>query len=343
MRKKVVTVQEVAEHAGVSTATVSRVARGIGQVSDTTKARVNAAIDELGFRPSHLGRALAARRHGALGVVLPGLSGPYHSEVIAGFEQEAIRSRLSVLILGTHLLNEARDLVLDMADRVDGIAVLGGSIPDYVVDALLTRNCPVVQLAGRPRAGMATIRVEGTAPVRELTRHLIVDHGYDRLAFVGARAGSPDASARWRGYRLAHEDAGLPLPDEAIAVAHDQPGGMIAAKTLFDGRTPPRAVVCVNDETALGILVSALSRGMSVPGDVAITGFDDVPVAALTAPSITTVRQPMRELGRRTVLALQCAIDGVPTLEDEVLSAQVVTRTSCGCTPPAPPYDTNLI
>ncbi len=336
MRKKGVTVQEVAEHAGVSTATVSRVARGIGQVSENTKARVNAAIAELGFRPSHLGRALAARRHGALGVVFPGLSGPYHSEVIAGFEQEAIQSRLSVLILGTHLLHEARDLVLDMADRVDGIAVMGGSIPDSVVDDLLTRDCPVVQLAGRPRDGLTTVRTEGVEPVRLLTRHLLVDHGYDRLAFVGAHAGSPDAAARWHGFRIAHQDAGRPFTDDAITVAHDQPGGMIAANTLFDSGQPPRAVVCVNDETALGILVSAFSRGMSVPGDVAITGFDDVPVAALTSPSLTTVRQPMRELGRRTVLALQSAIDGGPTLEaDDVLPSQVVIRASCGCEPPS--------
>ncbi len=336
------TLQEVADHAGVSIATVSRVARGIGHVAPSTRARVAAAIAELGFRPSHLGRALASRRHGALGVVLPGLSGPYHSEVIAGFEQEAIVSRLSVLILGTHLLSEARDLVLDMADRVDGIAVLGGSIPDDVVDELLTRDCPVVQLAGRHRSGMLTVRTESVEAVRTLTRHLLVDHGYERLAFVGNPTGSPDAEARWHGFRLAHRDAGLLQPLGAIRVGHDQPGGMIAAKTLFAADRPPRAVVCVNDETALGILVSALSRGLSVPGDVAITGFDDVPAAELTTPNLTTVRQPMRELGRRTVLALQGAIDGELTLDaDEVLPSEVIIRASCGCAPPPAVPDAN--
>lgn len=330
------TLQEVADHAGVSIATVSRVARGIGHVAPSTRVRVSAAIAELGFRPSHLGRALASRRHGALGVVLPGLSGPYHSEVIAGFEQEALVSRLSVLILGTHLLQEARDLVLDMADRVDGIAVLGGSIPDEVVDELLTRDCPVVQLAGRHRPGTLTVRTESVESVRTLTRHLLVDHGYDHLAFVGNPTGSPDAEARWEGFRLAHPDAGRPLPLSAVRVGHDQPGGMIAAKRLFATGRPPRAVVCVNDETALGILVSALSHGLSVPGDVAITGFDDVPAAELTAPGLTTVRQPMRELGRRTVLALQEAIDGEPVLDtDEVLPCEVIIRASCGCPPPA--------
>jgi LacI family transcriptional regulator, galactose operon repressor len=336
MRKKSVNLEEVAAHAGVSTATVSRVARGIGQVSAATREKVTAAIAELGFRPSHLGRALAARRHGALGLVFPGLSGPYYSEVIAGFEEEAVASRLSVLILGTHLLREAHELVLDMADRVDGIGVIGGSVPDSVVDTLLTRDCPVVQLAGSHRDGVVTVRSEGTEAVRALTHHLLVDHGYRRLAFVGNPTGSPDGQARWDGFRQAHRDAGLPVPRTPVRVGHDQPGGLVAAEAMFTGTRRPRAVVCVNDESALGVLVAALGRGLSVPEDVAITGFDDVPAAALTAPELTTVRQPIRELGARTVRALRAAIDGEPVTGDHILPTRVVIRASCGC-PPAPP------
>ena len=338
MVKKAVNLEEVAAHAGVSTATVSRVARGIGQVSAATREKVLAAIAELGFRPSHLGRALAARRHGALGLVFPGLSGPYYSEVIAGFEEEAVASRLSVLILGTHLLREAHELVLDMADRVDGIGILGGSVPDAVVDALMTRDCPVVQMAGSHRTGVVTIRSESTEAVRTLTHHLLADHGYRRLAFVGNPTGSPDGQSRWDGFRQAHRDAGLPVPRTPVRVSHDQPGGLVAADALFTGSRTPRAVVCVNDESALGVLVAALGRGLSVPDDVAITGFDDVPAAALTAPQLTTVRQPIRELGARTVRALRAAIDGEPSTGDDILPTRIVVRASCGC-PPAPAGD----
>ncbi len=337
MPKKGANLEEVAAHAGVSTATVSRVARGVGQVSAATRAKVNAAIAELGFRPNHLGRALASRRHGALGVVFPGLSGPYYSEVIAGFEEEAVASQLSVLILGTHLLRGAQDLVLDMADRVDGIAVLGGSVSDTVVDALLTRDCPVVQIAGSHRDGVVTIRSEGVEAVRALTLHLIADHGYGKLAFVGNPTGSPDGQARWEGFRLAHRDAGRPIPRAPVRVSHDQPGGLVAAETLFSGGRAPRAVVCVNDESALGVLVGALGRGLSVPGDVAITGFDDVPAAARTAPGLATVRQPIRELGARTVRALRAAIDGEPVGADQILPTRVIIRGSCGCRAAAQP------
>ncbi len=336
MHKKGVTLEEVAAHAGVSTATVSRVARGVGQVSARTRERVVAAIAELGFRPSHFGRALVERRHNAIGVVLPGLSGPYHSAVIAGFEEEAVASRLSVLILGTHLLRESHDLVLDMADRVDGIAVLGGSVPDRVVNALTTRGCPVVQLAGTQRPGVVTVRTESVEAVRALTTHLLTGHGYDRLAFVGSPGGSPDGQARWEGFQAAHRDAGRPVPEAPVRVGHDQSGGLLAADILFDQGPRPRGVVCVNDETALGVLVAALGRRISVPGEVAITGFDDLPTAALTAPGLTTIRQPMRELGARCVRAL-CEIirNGTDTGADEVLPTSLVLRSSCGCPPRA--------
>jgi LacI family transcriptional regulator len=336
MRKKGANLEEVAAHAGVSTATVSRVARGVGQVSAATRDKVNAAIAELGFRPNHVGRALASRRHGALGVVFPGLSGPYYSEVIAGFEEEAVASQLSVLILGTHLLKEAQDLVLDMADRVDGIAVLGGSVPEAVVDALVASECPVVQIAGSHRGDVPTVRSEGVEATRALTRHLIVEHEYGRLAFVGNPTGSPDGQARWEGFRLAHRDAGRPVPRVPVRVSLDQPGGLLAAEKLFSGGKAPRAVVCVNDESAIGVMVGALGRGLSVPGDVAITGFDDVPAAALTAPGLTTVGQPIRELGAGTVRALRAVIDGETVASDRILPTRVIIRGSCGCRATSP-------
>jgi LacI family transcriptional regulator len=330
--KNDVTLEQVAAHAGVSIATVSRVARGIGPVSDGTRAVVKAAIDELGFHPSRLGRTLLPRTHGALGVVLPGFSGPYHSGIIGGFEAAAIAARLSVLILGTHLLAESNDLVLDMADRVDGIAVLGGSVDHGVIDALVSHHCPVVQVAGLPRGGIPTIRCESNDAIRALTGHLLVDHGYERLAFVGNPVGSPDASARWMGFRSAHREARRTVPNNPVRVGHDQGGGMFAAEQLLKMRTLPRAVVCVNDETALGVLVALLGNGLRVPEDIALTGFDDLPTSALTSPPLTTVRQPMRELGERALHTLRALIDGdaVPSM-DVVLPTEIILRSSCGC------------
>ena len=153
--------------AGVSTATVSRVvAWRRRQVSPRPVRRCSRRSRSTTSGPATSGRALVERRHAALGIVFPGLSGPYYSEVINGFEQEALEARVSVLILGTHLLKQSGDLVLDMADRVDGIAVMGGALPDDVWTPSAGHGCPVVLLASRPLVGVPTVRIENAAAMR---------------------------------------------------------------------------------------------------------------------------------------------------------------------------------
>ncbi|GAA4988008.1 LacI family DNA-binding transcriptional regulator [Actinopolymorpha pittospori] len=332
MGRKGPTLHEIARDAGVSTATVSRVARGVGQVSPETRAKVLEAIEKHHFRPSHLGRALVERRHAALGIVFPGLSGPYYSEVINGFEQEALEASVSVLIMGTHLLKQSGDLVLGMADRVDGLAVMGGALPDDVVRRLQDYGDPVVLLASRPLVGVPTVRIENAAAMARLTAHLLTDHGYEHLAFVGNPDGSPDATYRWQGFLQAHQRAGVEPPAEPIRVGLQQSDGFIATSRLLDDGRRPRAIVCANDETALGVVVALMDRGLRVPHDIAVTGFDDIPMATLMASGLTTVHQPMRELGRETARLLLRHVDGeVDAALDRVLETQVVIRGSCGC------------
>ena len=335
MRTREATIQQVAARAGVSIATVSRVANGTGQVSPAMRARVAGAIEELGFRPSHFGRALVSRRHGAVGVVLPGLSGPYHSEVIAGFEQAAVEARLAVLILGTHLLEGSVERVLDLASRVDGLVVLGGSVVDgTVVDRLVERGFPVVLMAGPPHDRVTSVRVESRDAVRVLTRHLVEEHGHTDLAFLGNPTGSPDAAERFAGYQQARSELGLPADDEPVRCGHDQAGGLEAGAHLLSLDHRPRAVVCANDEIALGVLVYAFGHGVRVPEDLAITGFDSLPASAMTRPGITSVRQPMRDLGRRTLEELRGVIESGASPRDVVIPTEVVLRESCGCPGP---------
>ncbi|MEV0390656.1 LacI family DNA-binding transcriptional regulator [Nonomuraea sp. NPDC050643] len=326
------TLQEIAQETGVSVATVSRVARGVGQVSDDTRRRVLAAIERHDFRPSPLGRGLAKRSHGALAIVFPGLSGPYYSEVMGGFEEEAMRAELAVVILGTHLLRESGQLVRDTAARVDGLAVMGGVLSDDVVDRLRDRGDPVVLLASGPRAGIPTVRTENVSAFDRLTRHLLVDHGYDRLVFVGDPDSSPDAAYRWTGFGQAHRYAGAGTPASPVRVGLTQSDGFIAMDRLLDAGPPPRALMCANDETAIGAVLALLDRGYRVPQDVAVTGFDDIPMAGLPVSGLTTVRQPMRELGAVTAQVLLREIDGSgPAAVDHVLETHLVIRGSCGC------------
>jgi LacI family transcriptional regulator len=203
----------------------------------------------------------------------------------------------------------------------------------------ITRRCEhVVQFAGGPSPGIPTVRTESRDAVEQLSLHLIREHGHRRLAFVGNPAGSPDVSARWAGFRAAHEVAGLPSPPIPLERGLAQHDGIIAANHLLALAPRPTAIVCATDELAIGVLVTALGAGLRVPGDLAITGFDDLPASAVTNPALTTVRQPMRELGAQTALVLQRHIKGECTAEvDVVLDTRLVLRASCGCPPEVTP------
>lgn len=340
MGTKSPTLHEVADRAGVSIATVSRVARGVDQVSDATRSRVLEAIDDLAYRPSHFGRALVKRRHGALGIVFPGLRGPYYSEVIHGFEVEAVRARLSLMILGTERLKEAEELVLGMGDRADGLAIMGGTIGDDLIRQIAERGIPVVTMARHALPGIPNTRVANATGTLALVRHLLVDHGYHPLAFAGSIRDSPDGEDRWRAFVRAHHDAGVAPPQAPVAEGFDGPSGAANAHQVLAVPSRPRAVVCVNDEVAIGVMGVMTARGVRVPDEIAITGWDDIPIATVISPSLTTVHQPARALGARTARLLLDRIERKPDGPPEiVLATELVTRASCGCEWHPPPLE----
>jgi LacI family transcriptional regulator len=319
------TVREIARLAGVSVATVSRVYNGVGQVAPQTRQKVLDAIEATGYRPDPLGQALAAGRHGAVGLVFPGLSGPYFAELIQGFESEAVRSRSSVHILCTHLRDDSEAQVIEMARRVDGVAVLGGTVADEAL-AKLADLVPVVVMAGDAPDRATSIRTENRDVSAALTAHLLVHHELRDLIFVGDPDGSPDVRERYLGFTRAHEALGLTAA-EPLRVAMQSHDGARATGELLDRGDRPGALVCANDEIAFGALVAALGRGLRVPGDLVLTGFDDAPMAALTSPPLTTVRQPVRELAARAAAMLL----GTGPAEDVLLPTELIVRASCGC------------
>jgi LacI family transcriptional regulator len=332
--KNAATIYEVARHAGVSIATVSRVNSGDGPVSTTTRARVVQAIEELDYRPHPSARSLAAQRHDAHGIVFPDLSGPYYSAVIHGFEGKAVEDRKSVLILGTHGRDAADDLVQDLAARCDGLVIMGRTVSDRVVERLSRHGLPIVLLARPPVPGADTVRSENRSTAADIVRHLF-DHGHDDLLFVGDPASSPDAAERWAGFEDAwREGRGEPAPAPIVSGFTEAGGYAAVMGLLAGGRRMPSALMCANDEIAIGAIRAIRERGIDVPDHIAITGWDDIPVASIVAPGLTTVRQPMRELGAAAAALLEERISGSRTEPRHVLlPTSLVVRTSCGCTP----------
>jgi LacI family transcriptional regulator len=323
------TIYEVARRAGVSIATVSRVHGGIEAVAPATRDRVRSVIDELGYRPSRSARALAGLRHDATGIVFPDLSGPYYSEVILGYEEEASRAGQSVFILGTHGRPRADEQVLELADRVDGLLVMGETVRDEVVDEIHARGLPVVLLA-RPRSGNAdTVCSENVTSAEALTRHLL-GHGHRKFAFLGDHRASSDVGERWRAFADTLQRAGLE-PALTPTSGFRERDGYGAARELLNGRAQPDAVVAANDETAIGAFRVAREHALAVPGDIAITGWDDIPLAEHVGPGLTTVRQPIRELGATAARLLLERIRGDRTEPHHLLlPTELVVRGSCG-------------
>jgi len=336
------TIYEVAKRSGVSTATVSRVMAGGKGFSAATRERVRATVAELGWVPSGPARGLASRRTGIVGLIFPdlGRSGEaeeesplYVDQVIRGAERAATSAGDAVLIAATQTAS-GRQLALSVAGKVDGLVVLARSLPDEDIVAI-SRSVPVVMLACRlDRGGPDFVGADSRGGSRAITSHLIEAHGHTDLAFLAGPERSPDSEERFAGFCDALLAAGLPAPRAPAATGDfTEAGGRQAVSALLARGRRPRAIVCGNDEMAMGALIALRAARLPVPADVAVTGFDDIAAARHVTPALSTVRQPMRELGERSVRLLLDRI-GAPDAgrRSVVLPTELVTRRSCGCT-----------
>ncbi|GAA4737135.1 LacI family DNA-binding transcriptional regulator [Nocardioides endophyticus] len=314
------TIRDVAREAGVSIATVSRVMRDSEAVRPATRDKVRAAAAALEFVPSQLGRQLAERRHAANGIVFPDLSGPYYAEVVLGYESVAAELGRSVLILSTRGRDDADAAVQAMAERCDGLVILGRTVSDESVERLAARGANVVLVARPPVGGVDAVNAENRISAQALTQHLL-DLGAHRLVFVGDPSTSPDVAERFAGVQEVSHDVELHHVDDLDETA----GAHLVGDYLT--RALPDAFVCANDELALGMLGRLRAAGVDIPGRVKVTGWDDVMAARYAG--LTTVRQPMRALGSTAARLLDELIVGTrSTPRHEVLPTQLVIRTS---------------
>ncbi|MFE3149259.1 MULTISPECIES: LacI family DNA-binding transcriptional regulator [unclassified Streptomyces] len=346
------TVYDVAERSGVSIATVSRVYRTPDSVRAQTRERVLEAARQLGYVPSGNARGLASRTTGVLGLCFPDYADPdaeadaeadsdaddavmlYSDQIIRGMERAARRHGYALLIAAS-LEGGPESLVAKVAGRVDGFAVLAQTVPTEDLE-VISRRLPVVMIAGpREIDHLDHIVVANADGERELARHLIEDHGLRRLAFVGGEVESPDAEARFLGFRQACRDAGLPVPDapDLRAEMMTQAEGARAAEALLDREGErPQGVLFANDQMAVGALRALERRGVRVPEDIAVTGFDGIPLSRIVRPPLTTVRQPIRQLGEQAVeLLVQRLGNSGSEPVSLMLPVSLIRRASCGC------------
>ncbi len=329
------TIYTVAEEAGVSIATVSRVLNDSPKVKEETRAKVLRAVEKLGYQPNASARGLALKRTEIIALIFPDISGPFYSEVIRGVESEVSQQNYNLLIYGTYGKASSARFLRFLPTKVDGLILMTRSVDDEYIFYLYRQRIPFVLLdreIGELEVDcVLTDNVEGAYKAVE---HLI-QHGYQRVAFIGGPPDSPDSNARFEGYRQALKDYGLPMLAHLVEWGNFlQLGGYQAMNRLLDRSDSPLAVFIANDEMAIGAIEAVRGRGLSVPGDIAIVSFDDIEMASYVHPPLTTVRQPIRQFG---VLAVRMLLRRIKDPEAEaktvLLPAQLVIRRSCGCEP----------
>jgi DNA-binding LacI/PurR family transcriptional regulator len=323
------TIRDVARHAGVSVATVSRVLNDIPIVRTEMRERVRDAIAELGYRPSSTARSLSLGRTLAIGVVAPFFATPSVVERLRGVSERAGRRGYALMLFDVETPAQRADAFRDFArpDRIDGLLVISLPVADAEVAALERDGLPVVMVdIGHPRVPHVVI---DDARGGELAAEHLAARGHRRIGFVGdvpANAfGFTSSEERRRGFRRGLRAAGVePVSDLEYLGRHGRAEARALAHAMLCRADRPTAVFAASDVQAVGVLEAARALDLRVPEDVAVVGFDDTEIAA--AVGLSTVRQPLRHSGARAADLLLAAIEGGRPPAEELEPLRVVAR-----------------
>lgn len=311
-----VTLEMVAAAAGVSAASVSRILNGSAIVSDDKRAAVDQAIARLGFVPNPVARGLAGGRTLSVGVVTQSIDSPFYGGALRGIEETLSAAGYSPLFVSGQwsAAHEARCIEALRSRRVDGIIVLTGRLSDSALVAT-AQELPMV-VTGRTLAaeGLYALDFDNVEGARLATQHLL-DLGHRRIAFISGDLKHPDGKQRLRGYRQAVEGAGLAY-DPALVLPGNftEASGLAAVERLMDSGVAFSAIFAANDQMAFGAGLALYRRGLRVPDQVSLVGFDDLASAVYAIPPLTTVHHPVNELGQLAARSmLQLLAGEVPT------------------------------
>jgi LacI family transcriptional regulator len=331
-------IKDVARKAGVSIASVSRVMNEHDNVRKETRERVLAAVRSLRYVPHNGARSLITHRTNAVGVLLPDLHGEFFSEIIRGIDAVARQRGLQLLLSSVH--GDAVELgaaIRTMRGRVDGLLVMSPHVDTDLLDRNIPSTLPLVLLNSRLSGSRhPTLSIDSYHGARAMVRHLI-GLGHRRIVHISGPDRNFDSEERLRGYgdemaRSAPESTPIVLPGDFTERSGHQAGQQLAAAV----EALPDAVFAANDVMAIGCRVAFREAGLRVPDDVALAGFDDIPLAALVSPALTTVRVRIAELGKGALEQLLISIED-PKRTRRVAQAflpEVVVRESCGADRP---------
>ncbi|WUJ68665.1 LacI family transcriptional regulator [Kribbella soli] len=327
------TIRDVARLAGVSASTVSRALSLPGMVNAATRARVAAAVEQLGYEPNRAARGLITGRTGTIGLVVPDLANPFFASVTKGVQARARRHDVAVFVADTDEDPAAEaGLVRALSKQVDGVILCSPRASNDEL-AAIAQDTTVV-LVNRAAEGIPGVTYDNEGGMRQAVAHLVA-LGHHRIAWVGGPATSWSTQHRGLGLRNAVEELRATLaPVGNFAPTYE--GGMAAADQVI--ATGATAVVAYNDLVAIGLLARLHARGLAVPGDLSVVGVDDIAMSSMARPALTTVRLPKQEAGRIAVELLLTMLDDPESAATSAgthgeLHGELIVRDSSG---PAP-------
>jgi len=327
------TLFDVSERANVSTATVSRVINGSELVKEATRSVVMKAVKELGYKPSYAARSLVKKRTDTLGVIFPSIDNGFFAEVLKGIYSYAAKQDYHLVTGFSHGVSDEQKLVerFLLEGRVDTLILMDLELPDAFIKSLSNETTPIV-LLDKPSnmKHLMSVSMDNQQGMREIIRYLTQKRGFKNAAVITGPAFSYDGIERITGCQAAAAEFGLELDPKWTKEGTfvEDRGYEIMSDWLKNGDKLPDVIIAHNDAMAFGALTALREKGLEVPRDVALVGFDDAPGARQVG--LTTIQVPMREMGEAAARVALGKITGMNVPKQQIIPTSLVVRTSCG-------------
>jgi len=328
------TIYDIAKHVGVSAGTVSRALSRPDKVLPATRTRIEQAAAALGYVPNTVARTLKTQRSGKLLVTVPDIANPFFAQILQGAEDAAQAVGYAVLLGDTQHLPEREERYAQMLRRneADGLIVLGHRLPPTAREIVQQRGSAAPVVNGcefDPALGIPSVHIDNAAAARAVMEHLY-GLGHERIAIVGGPPDNPLHQQRLEGARAAGRARSRLRGLNVVPGDFSVEAGHAAAVDLLGHPQPPTAIFCFSDQMALGVLAACREQGIRVPEDLSVVGFDDLASSRYLSPPLTTIRQPMREIGARAVNLLLAIIEGGDVPLQQTLDFSLMVRGSTG-------------
>lgn len=322
------TIYDVAEEAKVSIATVSKVINNKGRISQSTRKRVLEVMKKMDYYPSFVASALTGKRTETLGLLIPDISNPFFSEISRTIEDRAYERGKSVIMCNTDNNQKKEAMYVELLQRkeIDGLIITSGFQNKQLLQQLIRNHTPVVMLAhDDPSLDLSVVSVDDHKGGFIATSHLLTN-GHRNIAIIAEKVRS--SRMRIYGYQEAHDLENVEVDEgNILKVTASIKNGKALAQQLLERKNPPTAVFACNDLIAIGVIKAVREKGLSIPEDLSVVGFDNTILATTTVPALTTVAQPIEEMGRKVVdIVIQKIEESTETKERILFLPKLIER-----------------